>query len=229
MLISRAHNSAGKITEESSFTHSERSQAWILDGKNIKKYDSSGNMVLEIAFNVRNSKSTMSTTTKLTYNRNNQEILRIEVRRKLDEPSNWNLDSVKAHFNDNTIPKYDTSMISSFYDSDGNLVKEIYGNPEEPNREVLSTIYAHGTKKVTYGINPHGDTILVYRYAKDGDLLMRTTDYRTPAFEGQTDTTWYRGNKIVKRVNIDNKMNFRMMKVNSYDEKDNEISEVNYK
>ncbi|HEV2481036.1 MAG TPA: hypothetical protein VGS79_15270 [Puia sp.] len=209
MLITRTYDAAGKLTEEQDFTYSKRSKKWMLDGKNIKKYDTKGNMILNVSSDIKNSRSTMIEMTKLEYNQNNQEIHRMEIRKDLEEPSNWNLDSVIAHENDTKPPKYDTTLISSSYDSDGNLVKKIDGNPKNPNTETLSTIYAHGIKKLTYGINPSGDTILDYRYEKDGNLLKQITDYRKPVFDGQSDTIWYSGNRTVKRVDINKKLHFR--------------------
>lgn len=227
-LITREYDSAGNLNAESSFDYPNKLSKWDLAGRNIKKYDAKSNMVLDVEYDVRNSKNIMSSLSKRVYNLKNQEIVRFEVRRNLEpDPANWTLDSVVAHFNDKKIVKYDTSIISSSYDGNGFLVKETHGNPEHSTEHILYSTYSQGIKQTTVITTANGDTTIVYKYDKDGDLIRETKDYRK-ILPYTIDTTWYRGTQVVKRVLYFKKSHFKEMRLFRYDVKGNEIGEISY-
>jgi hypothetical protein len=228
-LVTREYDSNGNLKAEKSFDYSNKSNKWDLTGKNIQKYDSKGNMVLDVELNVKNSKSTISTLNKRMYNAKNQEIVRFEIRRKFEpNPKNWTFDSVLTHFDDKKIAKYDTMVTSSFYDGNGFLVTETFGSPEHPTEQTLSSTYSQGIKQITFSTTEKGDTNIVYRYDRDGDLIRETREYKK-ILPYSIDTTWYRGSKEVKRVHYDQNSHFKEMKLYRYDVKGNKIGEITYK
>jgi hypothetical protein len=228
MLITREYDSVGNLKAEKSFDYLNKSNKWDLTGKNYKKYDSKGNMILDIELDVKNSKSIMSSLNKRIFNSKNQEISRLEVRERFEsDPKTLTFDSLLAHFDDKKIAKYDTFLISSSYDGDGFLVTEKFGSPGHPARQIISSTYSQGIKQIAFSTTANGDTNIVYRYEKDGDLIRETRQYMK-VLPYSVDTTWYLGNQVVKRIRYDQQTQFKEMKFYKYDVKGNKIGEMTY-
>jgi hypothetical protein len=209
-LITRQYDKKGKLTEEQSFNYLDRSKTWDPESRTTKKYDPKGNLILDIAFDIKNAKSTIYTLKKRIYNLNNQEIIRFEIHQQLE------------------TSKYDTFIISSTYDENGHRVTETYGRPGIPTEEVLFSTYAQGLKTMTYSMNANGDTNNIYRYDKEGGLTRRTTQHKKKSIYDGIDTTWYEGDRIVKWVHYNNKPHNREMCVYQYDAKGNEVRKISY-
>jgi hypothetical protein len=227
-LVTREYDSLGELKTEQSFNYLSHSNKWSLTSKDIKKYDKKGNIVLDVELDVKNSKNIMSSLTKRLYNSNNQEIIRFEVRQKMElDPPNWTIDSALAHYDDEQVLKYDTSKISYSYDGSGMLVTETYSRPEHPAEETLSSTYSEGIKQSTISTTSTGDTNTIYTYTKEGNLLRETKDYKT-YLPHSIDTTWFRGNNKVKSVSYYIKSHLKRLKLYKYDAKGNQIGEITY-
>jgi hypothetical protein len=228
-LVTREYDSLGELTAEKFFDFSSHSKKWNLTGSIIKKYDKKGNLLLEVEHEIKDSRNTMSRLDKSWYNSNNQQIIRLEVRKNIEpDPDNWTIDSVLAHSNDAQAWKYDTTIIKYSYDESGNLVTATYGSPENPTEQVLTSIYSNGIKQRTVSTTADGDTDVIYKYEKDGELIRETVDYRTQ-LPYSLDTSWHKGNNVIKRISYDTKSHFKLMQLFKYDEKGNQIVEITYR
>lgn len=188
-----------------------------------KNYDSKNNLILEI----KRTDGVITSITKYIYNNLNQEIKKIEILKALEPyPKNWNFDSAVAHHNDKkSHPRYDTSVIKSSYDNQGNLTRQAYCRADEIPVETLLTLYSNGQKSITYGISPRGDTTSVYKYEKEAGLTKEIRETKIdPSFKL---TTWYDRINKVKEIMISH--NMRSMKTYRYNEKGNEIENISYK
>lgn len=227
-LVTREYDTLGELKTEKFFDYSSRLNKWKLTGTDIKKYDKKNNIVIDEEFEVKNSKNVLSRLDKRWYNSNNQQIIQFEVRQKIEaDPKNWTIDSALAHFNDEQVLKYDTTITKYTYNGSGALVTMTYGSPGHPTDEILTTIYSKGIKQRTVSTTAEGDTSIIYKYEKDGELTRETEDYKRH-LPFSIDTTWYKGNNEVKRVSYDTKSHFKMMKLLKFDEKGNQIEEITY-
>lgn len=155
-LVIRAYDASGKSTEERSFDYLNKVNKWDLTGKNIINYDAKGNLLFDVALDIKNSKNTISRLYKMMYIQNNQEIIRFEIRRRLepDDLKEFNVDSALAHYNDEKRIQYDTTVVSSTYNSSGNRVTETYSSQGKQTKQILSSIYSQGAKEITYSSPP---------------------------------------------------------------------------
>jgi hypothetical protein len=229
-LVTRVYDKEGRLIEERSFGYLERTKQWKLAGRHVITYDQKGNLVTDATTDTKKSKSTLFHFSKMVYNQHRQEILRFEKVQRIEVDSNeMNLDSAIAHMDDVKMAKYDTTLVSSMYDSAGNLVVQTFGRPGATAKSVSYTTYEHGKKTACYFVNAAtGDTTGFDRYDKDGDLTRKVVVYRTMGPFVGTDTCWYRGDKEVKSVQYYYRSRHKQMTVWQYDAKGNEIRRMDY-
>jgi hypothetical protein len=229
-LITRVFDGRGKLMEEGYFDYLKKSGTWVPNGRTVQKYDSKGNIVLHVETDIKNSKSRLSRLVKSVYNQKNQEILRFELRRKLELEPDWNIDSALVHADDDLKDiNYDTVIVSSTYGRDGNLVMRSYGSPGHPAESAVITTYSRRVREADFCLNADGDTITIYRYESEGDLVRKIREDKRTRLKYETDTVWYRGDKEVRRVNYNNKMHTKQMMVYWYDVKGSEIGRAGYR
>jgi len=216
--------------EERSFDYREKTKQWEFAGRHIMTYDQKGNLITDATIDIKKSKSTVFLLTKMVYNQNRQEILRFEKTRRIEVDSNeMNLDSAVAHMDDVKIPKYDTTLVSSIYDSAGNLVTQTFGRPGATAESISYTTYIHGMKTAYYIVHAAtGDTTAIDRYDKEGGLTRKVAVYRPTGPMDGADTSWYRSDKIVKSVRYFYQSRRKEMTVWQYDAKGNEIRQMHY-
>lgn len=227
-LITRYYDATNKLEQVRSFDFSDHSHKWVLISKNIKQYDSRGNLVLDVLIDTKKAKSTISRMYKMTYNRDGQEIYRFAIFKKLEPFSkNWTVDSAIAHNDDVTVPTYDTIISSYSYDKNGRVATET-SMPGRPDEVVHYLTYSGGVKLASYAVSADGDTISVQHYQQEGDLTRKTKQFLKTTFNAYTDTSWYMGNKPVKTVYYNNNDHTKKLQVYEYDARGNEIREVTY-
>lgn len=226
-LTTRVYDGKGHLVEERSFDYREKSKKWELTSRRKMTYDQKGNLITDVTIDIEKSKSTLFHFAKMVYNQHNQEILRLdEIPRMEDNPYFMNADSVLAHMV--KIPRYDTTVISSIYDSNGNLVTITSGGPRASGESVSYITYMRGVKTASYIVDNTGDTIVIYRYDKDRGLTRQIrTDVKAvpPVY---ADTCWYRGDKQVKSVHYSFHPRSKLMIVCQYDAKGNRIRQMSY-
>jgi hypothetical protein len=230
-LITRVYDTEGHLVEERTFDYRQRTNQWELAGRHVMTYDQKGNLITDATIDIKKSKSTLFRFSKMVYNQHRQEILRFEKMRRIEVDSNEkNLDSAVAHMDDVKIPKYDTTLVSSIYDSTGNLVTQTIGSPGATAESVSYTTYVHGMKTACYFVHAAtGDTTLIYRYDKDRGLSREIVVYRMAGPMDGADTCWYRGDKEVKSVRYYYRSRSKLMTVWQYDAKGNEIRQMHYR
>ena len=225
-LVTRMYDEERHLVEERSFDYFEKTKQCLLESRRIKTYDPKGNLITDVRMDIKKSKPTLYWIYRMIYNQHHQEIIRFEKIRRIDlEP---NFDSAMAHMDDIKIPKYDTTIVSSFYDSSGNLVTQTYRRPGESSQDVSHTTYKQGMKMADYIVNSTGDTTVIYHYDKEGDLTRKIMTYKKSGLLDGTDTCWYRGDKEVKSVDYFYHPRSKEMRVWQYDAKGNEIREMYY-
>ena len=229
-LVTRVYDREGHLVEERSFDYREKTKQWEFAGRHIMTYDQKGNLITDATIDIKKSKSTVFLLTKMVYNQNRQEILRFEKTRRIEVDSNeMNLDSAVAHMDDVKIPKYDTTLVSSIYDSAGNLVTQTFGRPGATAESISYTTYIHGMKTAYYIVHAAtGDTTAIDRYDKEGGLTRKVAVYRPTGPMDGADTSWYRSDKIVKSVRYFYQSRRKEMTVWQYDAKGNEIRQMHY-
>jgi antitoxin component YwqK of YwqJK toxin-antitoxin module len=227
-LIIYWYDAAGRLTEERSFIYSERFEKWELHGKHVKAYDVKGDLVNDEEIDMHNGRPTLSNMDKMTYNQRHQEVTRFRKMQRIEPDPNWNVDSGLAHLDDVKILQYDTSIISSIYDTSAHLVTTAYKRSGATGQSFEYTTYIQGMKTASYIVNRTGDTTIIYHFDKDGDLTRKIEAYNKEGMLGGADTIWYRGDKEVKTVYYYHQPGLRDMKVLQYDDKGNVIREMNY-
>jgi len=226
-LVTRIFDDKGKLIEERNFGYLKKSGTWELDGRTVQKYDLRGNIVLHVETDIKNSKSRLSRLVKSVYDQKNKEVLRFELRRRIELEPDWNIDSALAHADDDLKSvDYDTVIVSFTYDREGNLLTQSYGRPAE---SMVTTTYSHGVREADFCLDAEGDTTVIYRYEREGDLVRKVRKIPGSRLNSEMDTCWYKGDKIVKRVDYDHKMHTRQLQMYWYDGKGNEIGRARYR
>lgn len=230
-LITRVYDRQGHLIEERSFDYREKAKKWELAGKHIMTYNQNGNLITDATIDIKKSKSTLFRFAKMVYNQHQQEILRFEMIQRIEDDSNFmNVDSALAHIDDVKIPRYDTTVIATIYDSSGNPVTRTSGRPGARGESVSYTTYIYGMKTACYFVNAAtGDTTAIDRYDKDGGLTRKVAVYRTAGRENMADTSWYQGDKRARSVHYSYQPRSKLMTVWQYDAKGNEIRQINYR
>jgi len=219
-FIRHSYNKNNNLVKIETFQIPKRNK---LDEEKTCTYDDQNNLILEI----EKSNDIIDLIAKKEYNTLNQEIKRVEIRRKLEAgPENWNVDSLAAHLNDKKLPpRYDTTIISFSYNEQGKVNEEQYKYPGEEAIQTISTVFNNGERSFIYRINSKGDTTFVTKYEKDGGLTVKINEARINLF--LRDTTWYDGTHKIKSVYYDGKMKFA--DTYKYDKQGYEIENIRYR
>ena len=210
-LSTRVYDGKGHLAEERSFDYREKAKNWELTSRRVMTYDQKGNLITDAIIDIEKSKSTLFHFAKMVYNQHNQEILRLEEIPLIEDDS-----------------RFDTTIISSIYDSNGNLIVQSSRSPGDPAEGVIYTSYKEGIKTAKYIVDDSGDTTVIYRYDKEAGL---TREIRTDAKAGRpvyVDTCWYRGDEQVKTVHYVYHPRSKLMIVSQYDAKGNKVRQMMY-
>jgi hypothetical protein len=210
-IITRSYDSRKNLIAEKTFHVLNKNKL-----SEVKRfdYDKNNNVVEETKLD-----DGVTSIIKRIYNNLNQEIKEVQIAQAIDFDSSGNK-KVQS--------RYDTSVINTFYDKPGNVIKKLYsGSNEKLVVETISTQYLGGRKVLSYSINKKGDTTSVTKFEQiDSELKSIREDKIHPFI---TDTSWYKGKNLIKYVMIDNKMNFKRMETYKYDEQGNVIENTFYR
>jgi antitoxin component YwqK of YwqJK toxin-antitoxin module len=208
LIITRNYDNNNNLLSEKTFQAAKTND---LTEEKIFNYDTRNNLISEIDKVDGITRSII----KRYYNDHNQEIKTIDIQADLTEI-----------IHNRSNPVYDTIISIKSYDSQGNVIKQTTGNPNNVVHVTSFTIYSNGEKRLRYGIDKNGDTVSTSQYKKMGDLIEETMiDKSDP---NSYIKTWYDGKKIMRRFFYDFRSNKKRRDNYKYDEMGNEIEHISY-
>lgn len=194
-----------RLVDEKEFTTKEDGERY-LSGETIRKYDAKGNKIAE----TQKMEGKTIYQNFRQYNDKGQVVQQLGVFRPMGSQDAG--DSATSIF---------------IYDARGHQISAIVTDQMEVGRKVIMTLYNGADKQWEFQIGPEGDTLEKYRFERDGELVKKISLLPTRSGE---DTTWYRGEQIVKSIShmALTRRKIRIKDVYQYDEKGNETASFSY-
>ena len=204
-FITRSYDFKNNLTDEKTYQVLNKNE--LSDVKRFA-YDTRNNIIEEVTAH----HNIVTSIVRRTFNNLNQEVKEVDITRLADfDPKTGN---------ENRENRYDTVIVNSLYDNQGNVIKELRsGSNQKLVTEIIFTQYLEGRKFFSYSTNSRGDTTTVTKFEQSGTQLKSTKRDKIHPFI--IYTRWYDGKNLLKITVIDRKMRFRRMETYNYDEKGN--------
>jgi len=188
-----------------------------------KKYDDKNNLI----YFMSRSEGVNYDRSQKAYNGQNQEIKSVDISQIMEDfPSGTDIDSIALQKEQTKKPFFDTTINTYYYDDNGNMIKWIIANTKGEIKRTQVFIYADSEKEAGYELDKNGDTTTVFKYLEDGELTKEIVNRKEVE---SADTTWQKGDKIIKVIGHSEKFHIKTKIEIKYNDKGDEIESVSYK
>jgi len=219
-LIIRTYDNKDNLMRERTFQFIKKKR--IFSEETLFEYDAKNNLILKTNI----FQKVLGEMSKFKYNDFGQKVEEIKIQKLPDiMPENWNMDSLLAHHSDKIIHHYDTLTIAYGYNTNGDIVGEVYKKANKIDYKLI-TLFSKNLKALTFEINSKGDTISITRYERNKDLMIEIkNDKRANLY---TDTTIFSKNLKLQSTVINSALSYRHKDAFKYDERGNEIEYISF-